>query len=147
MILNVSTEIKASPERVFEWSVNFEENFRKWHPENVKCTWIEGDPLKEGSVLYIEEYVQGSLHRIKFRITKVERARRIEFKYLFPLSLVTPSGSFIVEPKGDHCIFTATLSIRWGSLFSRVAPDRIEAIKDKMKGEEEAMKKILEKGP
>jgi uncharacterized protein YndB with AHSA1/START domain len=145
MILSVPVEIKASPEKIYTWSTNFEENFKKWHPYNVTCTWIEGEPMKVGSVLYIEEHVHGSLHKIRFRLTKIEPNRRIEFTYLFPLSLATPDGSFIIEPEGDHCIFTATLSIRFGSLFSRLFPDRIEDIRVKMKEEEEFMKKILEK--
>ncbi|MBU7047769.1 MAG: SRPBCC family protein [Theionarchaea archaeon] len=62
MILRVPVEIKASPEKIYAWCTNFEENFKKWHPHNVACTWIEGEPMKVGSVLYIEEHRTAGLN-------------------------------------------------------------------------------------
>jgi len=102
--------------------------------------------LEEGSVLYIEECLHGKLHKMKFLGTKVESNERIEYKLLFPTSIICPRGSFIVEPKGQSCIFTATLSFRFGTIFSRFAQPRVEALKKHMKEEGENLKRLLEMG-
>jgi len=55
-------------------------------------------------------------------------------------------GSFLIEPKGKSCLFTATLSFRLGWLFSTFAKGRVEAVKKHMKEEGKNLKKLLEKG-
>ena len=37
---------------------------------------------------------------MKFLGTKVDPNRRIEYKLLFPISIICPKGSFVIEPKG-----------------------------------------------
>ena len=37
-------------------------------------------PLREESVIYVEEYLHGKLHKLKLRITKIEPNSRIEYK-------------------------------------------------------------------
>lgn len=140
-----SIEIKTTPEKIFDWFVHLEENFRAWHPDHVKCCWLKGKPFEEGSILHVEEYLHGKLHKIKFRGTKVKPNKKIEYKLLFPTSIVCPKGSFIIEPKGKNCIFTATLSFRFGWLFSKLAKNRVEAVKKHMKEEGENLKRLLEK--
>lgn len=142
--LKDSIEIKTTPEKIFDFFVHFEENYLAWHPDHVKCRWLEEEPFEEGSILYYEEYIHGKLHKIKSKITKIEENKRIEFKNLFPMSILSPKGSFIIEPKGDSCIFTATLSFRFGWLFSKLAKNRVEAVKKHMKEEGENLKRLLE---
>jgi len=144
--LKDSIEIKTAPEKIFEWFIHFEENYHAWHPDHVDCRWLKGKPFEEDSILYVEEYLHGKLHRMKFLGTKVVPNRKIDFKLLFPMSIVCPRGSFIIEPKGKSCIFTATLSFRFAMLFSKLARDRVEAIKNHMKEEGENLKRLLEKG-
>ena len=143
IILKDSIEIKTTPEKIFDFFVHFEENYLAWHPDHVKSYWI-GKPAKEGSILYCEEYLHKKLHKMKFRITKVELNRKIKYKLSFPMSVICPKGSFVIEPKGDSCIFTATLSFRFGWLFSKLAKDRVEAVKKHMKEEGENLKRLLE---
>ena len=83
---------------------------------------------------------------MKFLGTRVEPNRKIEYKLLFPTSIICPQGSFVMEPKGESCIFTATLSFRLRWLFSIFAKGRVEAIHKHMKEEGENLKKLLEKG-
>lgn len=142
--LKDSIEIKTTPEKIFEWFLHFEENFHAWHPDHIECRWLKGKPFEEGSILYVEEYLHGKPHKMKFLGTKVEPNRKIEYKLLFPISIICPKGSFSIEPKGESCIFTATLSFRFGWLFSRFAKDRVEAIKKHMKEEGENLKRLLE---
>ena len=143
--LRDSIEIKTTPEIIFEFFVHFEENYHAWHPDHVKCCWLKGEPFEEGSILYVEEYLHGELHKMKFLGTKVEQNKKIEYKLLFPMSIICPKGSFLIEPKGENCIFTATLSYRFEWLFLRFAKDRVEAIKKHIREEGENLKRLLEK--
>lgn len=152
--LKHSVEIKATPERVFEWLVRCmkdKEAYQAWHPDHVDIRWIKGEPLRERSVVYAEEYLHGELHKLKFRIIKIVPNRLIEFKSLFPLSLLAPGNAFLMEPKGDNrCIFTATGSLRIPRrLFEKLHRkhrNKIESTEQHMKEEGENLKKALEKG-
>ena len=143
--LKDSIEIKTTPERIFDWFVHFEENYHAWHPDHIDSHWLKGKLSEQGSILYAGEYLHGKLHKFKFLIAKIEPNRKIEYKLLFPISIVCPKGSFIMEPKGESCIFTATLSFRFGWLFSRFAKNRVEDVKKHMKEEGESLKRLLEK--
>lgn len=144
MILQDSIEMRTTPEEIFEWITHFEENYRAWHPDHVTCRWIKGGPAQEGSVLYIEEYVHGELHKMTFRMTKIEPTR-IEYDVSFPLSVVCPRGSFHIHPKGKSCVFTATLTFRFGALLRILFEKRVDALRMHMKEEGENLKQLLEK--
>ncbi|MFX0151206.1 MAG: hypothetical protein ACFFAJ_10525 [Candidatus Hodarchaeota archaeon] len=88
--------------------------------------------------------MHGELHEIKFLTTKKESNRIIEYKLLFPVSIICPKGSFIIEPKDGSSIFTTTLSFRFSWLIQKFARRRIEAIAIHMKEEGENLRKILE---
>ena len=152
--LKDSIEIKATPDRVFEWLAQRfkdKESYQAWHPDHVDIRWIKGEPLQEGSILYAEEYLHGDLHKLKFRITKIVPNRVIEYRSLFPLSILAPGNTFLIEPKGgNRCIFTAMGSLRiprW--LFEKLHKKhkgKIEATEKHMKEEGENLKRALEKG-
>jgi uncharacterized protein YndB with AHSA1/START domain len=153
IILEDSIEVKASPEKVFQWltqRMKDKKSYRAWHPDHVDIRWIKSEPLKESSIVYAEEYLHGDLHKLKFRITKIVPNRLIEYRSLFPLSIIAPGNKFIIEPKGQNsCIFTATGSLRiprW--LFVRMHKKhahKIEATQQHMKEEGLNLKKALEK--
>jgi hypothetical protein len=88
--------------------------------------------------------LHGESHGMRFLTTQLEPNRKIEYKLLFPTSIICPGGSFIIEPRGESCIFTATLSFRMGWLFSTFAKDRVDAIKRHMREEGEGLKRISE---
>ena len=148
--LKDSIEIKATPEKVFEWLLQRfkdKEAYQAWHPDHVDVRWIKGEPLQEGSIVYAEEYLHGELHKLKFLITKVVPNKEIEYKPLFPLSIFAPGNTFLIEPKGrNSCIFTAISRFRAGPLFKKLAKNRIEATKQHIKEEGENLKRALEKG-
>ncbi|MGD2127068.1 MAG: SRPBCC family protein [Desulfobacteraceae bacterium] len=152
--LKDSIEIKATPERVFEWLVQrFKDkaSYQAWHPDHIDIRWIKGEPLQEGSVLYAEEYLHGDLHKLKFRITKIVPNSVIEYRPLFPMSILAPGNTFLMEPKGENsCIFTAMGSLRLPAwLFKRIHKkhkNKIEATEQHMKEEGENLKRALEKG-
>lgn len=145
-----SIEIKTTPGRIFNGLIKVfssQEYFKKWHKDHVKCYWVKGRPFEEGSILYVEEYYHGELHKMKFRSTLLEPNRKIEYKLLFPMSIICPKGSFTFEPKGKSCIFTATLNFRFGWLFSKFAKSNVEAMRKHMREEGENLKKLFEECP
>ena len=151
--LKDSIEVKASPEKVFEWLIQRlkdKASYQAWHPDHVDIRWIKGEPLEEGSVAYAKEYLHGYLHKLKFRIIKIIPNELIEYRFVFPLSLIATANKFLIEPKGpDSCMFTAmgTLRIpRW--LFVRLHKNhryKIEATEQHIKEEGENLKKAVEK--
>ena len=143
--LKDSIEINTTSDKIFNWLKNLDKHYKEWHPDHVK--WInETGSLEEGDIVYYEEYLHGNLHKVRSRITKVENNNRIEFENLFPVSIICPKGSFIIESRGKSCIFTATLSIRFYWLFSKLVQNRIEAIRKHVKQEGENLKRLLEIG-
>ena len=143
--LKDSIEIKTTHEKIFDWFVHFEKNYHSWHPDHVDSRWLKGKPFEVGSILYVEEYLHGKLHKFKFCNTKIEKNRKIEFKLSFPMSIICPKGSFIIEPKGEDCIFTATLSLRLATFFLTFAKSRVEAVNKHMQEEGENLKRLLER--
>jgi hypothetical protein len=143
--LKDSIEIKATPEKVFDWFLHFDKNYLEWHPDHVKANFITKNKMEVGAVLYTEEYLHGELHKLKFRCTKVEPGRSIEFKVLFPMSLICPKGSFLFEPNGNNCIFTAFLYFRMGKIMSKIAKKQVNGLKNHMREEGENLKKLFEK--
>lgn len=150
--LKDSIEVKASPEKVFEWlcqRMKDKASYQAWHPDHVDIRWIKGEPLQEGSIVYAEEYLHGDLHKLKFRITKNVPNREIQYRSLFPLLLLAPGNKFLIEPKGQNsCTFTAMGSLRiprW--LFVKLHKKhkyKIEATEQHMKEEGENLKRALE---
>lgn len=152
IFLSDTVEVEASAEEVFEWLVQRmrdKESYQAWHPDHVDIRWIKGEPLEEGSILSADEYLHGALHTLKFRIVRIMPNRRIEYRSLFPLSLLAPGNTFEIESEGEgRCTFTASGSLRlprW--LFENVSKrhrGKIEAVKKHMKEEGENLKKAVE---
>ena len=150
--LKDTVAVNSPAEQVFQWltqRMTDKGAYQAWHPDHVDIRWIKGRPLEEGSILYAEEHVHGRLHKLKFRITKVVPNRRIEYRSLFPLSLLAPGNTFLIEPTGEHsCTFTAMGSIRmprW--LFEKAHPKhkgKIDATERHIREEGQNLKKALE---
>jgi hypothetical protein len=152
-----SIEIRTTAEKAFEGLIKLfssQEDYKRWHKDHVQCQWLKGKSFEKGSILYVEEYLHGELHKMKFLCTQLEPNNKIEFKILFPMSFICPKGSFIIRPKGESCffteskgescIFTASLTFRFGGLFSKLVKSKVEAMKNHMKEEGENLKKIVE---
>ena len=150
--LKDTIEVNASAEKVYDWlcqRCKDKDSYRAWHPDHVDIRWIKGEPLQEGSIVYAEECLHGDLHKLKFRFIRIVPNRLIEYRILFPLSLIVPANKFIIEPKGENrCTFTATGSIRMPEwLFMKMHKKhglKIEATRQHMKEEGENLKKAVE---
>jgi hypothetical protein len=142
--LKDSIEIKTTPEKIEEWFKSLDKHYLEWHPGHVKFVKVTGG-MDEDDIFYFEEYLHGKLHKIRSKITKIEKNKRIEYKNLFPASIICPKGSFIIEPKGERCIFTATISLRFGWLISKLAKNRLETVRQHMVEEGQNLKEIIER--
>jgi len=142
-----SIGINAAPEHVFTWLTNLRsaKDYQVWHPDHTEWRWVKGKPFQEGSVVHCEEYLHGELHRLKFVCTNIVSNRLIDYRPLFPWSMVMLSSSFAIGPKGEGgAIFTATIKFRSFPFIERVLKSQLGAIRLHMKEEGENLKKILE---
>jgi hypothetical protein len=148
IILKDAVEIRASPEQIVEFFLNFKENFHAWHPDHVECHYLTPGPLKENSVIYVEEYLHGELHKLKLHITKIQPNSRIEYK-----TFLGTKGIFVIEPRDTDTLFTAEMHMGTqipllGKLIDRIMwvffSRRLEGLKQHMVEEGQNLKKILE---
>jgi len=151
-VLTDTIEIKTTPEKIFNFltSIVDDDSYRAWHKkDHVSLRYLQGEPWTEGSVVYAEEYIHGKLHKLKFKITKIEANKRIEYTPISRfLRLFFPKNEFIIEPKGESCLFIAsgTYRIGWiGKAFFKQAIEKgLSSVKQHMKEEGENLKAILE---
>lgn len=145
-ILKDSIEILVPPKIIFDWLINLPRNYLEWHPDHIKAEWLTpAENIKPGSVLYVEESLHGELHKLKFRLTKIIANNLIEFKISFPMSIISPGGSFIIKPIKGGSIFTATMKFRMGKLLLKFAKKQVEEFRIHMKEEGKNLKAILER--
>ena len=145
-----SIEIKTTPEKIWEFFINLEQNYKRWHPEDhILFRWTKGKPLEVDSTFYAEQLVRGKVVKFKGTFCEIIPNRKIVFKCAFPVSLVSPKFEWLIEPKGPNSVFTAVTYMRFGRLFQKLLKKHIEDSKkvhDKhVKTEGENLKKILEK--
>ncbi len=153
-VLKDSIEIKTSPEKIWEFFENLEQNYKAWHPEDhIIFKWTKGNPMEVGSTFYAEEYAMGEIKKFKGTIDEVIPNRKIVFKYSFPASLVSLGFEWRIEPKGSTSVFTAVNYVRAERImrilmkFSeyKTMETLVEVGKKHVKEEGENLKKILER--
>jgi hypothetical protein len=145
--LQDSITINQPPEVIYGWfKNNFVKDYKKWHPkDHILAKWLKGKGFEPGSVLYAEEYLGEHIEKLTFKLIKNIPDNLIEYKVLFPESIICSGGSFLIEPRGKGSRFTATLTFRFGFILSKFLSKRANALKRHMKEEGENLKKLLEK--
>jgi len=152
IVLTDSIEIKTTPEKIFNFLTGLvdDQTYRAWHPkDHVALRWLKGNPWEEGSVVYAEEYIHGKLHKLQFTVTKIVPNKEIEY---VPVSRFLrryfPKNVFVIDQKGESCLFIASGTYRVGWLartfFSKAVDKALSSVKRHMKEEGENLKKILE---
>lgn len=146
--LSDTIDIRVEPERVFDWFTNLPANYQAWHPDHVTCRFVTEGGLCVGAWLYAEEYLHGSLHRLRFRITRLVPPERADYRIAPGLT-----GSFIADPSPGGTRFTATLDfgVTWpvlGRLIDRAIlmlfGRKLDAVRRHMAEEGLNLKRILE---
>jgi hypothetical protein len=148
--LRDTIEIETSAEDVFDFFVHFRENFMAWHPDHVRCWYLQDGPLREGSVFFVQEYLHKRVMTLEFLVERLTPYSRIE--YAIPPMV---KGDFAIEERGSSVLFTAEI------LFGTEAPvlgglldgvlrafigRRLQALQQHMVEEGRNMKRILEQG-
>jgi hypothetical protein len=153
VILTDSIKINTTPEKIFSFlnGIVDDESYRAWHSQDhVRFRWLKGQPWTEGSVVYAEEYIHGKLHKLKFKITRIQPHERIEYTPASRfLRTFFPKNEFIIEQQGEFCLFTATGTYRLGwigkTFFKKTIDKSLSSVKKHMQEEGENLKRILEK--
>jgi uncharacterized protein YndB with AHSA1/START domain len=152
VFLTDSIVIRTTPEKIFEFLSNLvdDASYRAWHTDDhVTMRWTKGSPWQEGSVVYVEEYIDGELQNLTFIVTKVVPNREIEY---VPVSRFrrryAPKYTFSVEPKDTSSVFTTAVHVRVPLLPRLLAKKKVEgglsSVRKHMQEEGENLKKILE---
>ena len=152
IVIKDSIEINTTAETIFKFLTGIvdDESYRAWHQEDhVSFRWLKGKPWAEGSVLYAEEYLHGKLHKLKFKIIKIDPGRRIEYAPTSRfLRKYFPKNEFIIEQKEKSCLFTASGTCRVGKLgkifFKKKIENGLSSVRKHMREEGENLKIILE---
>ncbi|MDS0297910.1 SRPBCC family protein [Halogeometricum sp. S1BR25-6] len=145
MILEETTEVKASPGDVYRFFESMEENYPRWHPDHVTFLWIDGESLKAGEKAYFEETIAGKRQRKTVRFTRVESDRYIEFEPTSLLiGLLVPHISFTIVPRPDGCEITQRIKVRTGPIGAWLNRGEFDAVRKHMREEGENLKRIFE---
>jgi hypothetical protein len=103
--LRDTAEIDAPPEQIFEFFLHFRENYLAWHPDHVDCRYLTDGPLGEGSIVYVEEYLHGKLHKLELHVTQIVPYSHIEYTF------AGGDGAFRISPCEAGGRFTAELGL------------------------------------
>jgi len=112
------TEIKTTPEKIWEFFYKIEDNYKTWHPEcHNYWRWIKGNPLEIGSKMDSEETIGGHKSQIKCTVIESVENQKIAMKTVFPLSFMCPKMEWIFEPSGENTLFIARTHYKFGRIF------------------------------
>jgi hypothetical protein len=147
--LTDSILIHVPPERVWAFLDDLPARYREWHEDHLTCRFEQGKRLEVGTVLYVEERLHGSVHRLRLRATEVVPDRLMRYRnHGF-------TGAFLLEPTNGGTRFTAEL--RFGIttpvigslldvLLRAVLGHRLAAFQSHMREEGENLRRLLESG-
>jgi hypothetical protein len=149
MTLRHSIELKAAPEKIWDFLVNVDKNYKAWNSEDhVLFIWTKGKPWEKGSTLYSEQYMGGQLVKYKGWITESIPGKKTAFKFAFPISIMNPANEMIITDKGKYSVFTGVTYLKFNKvfriLFSRQIEEMVAGIEKHTEVENENMKRLLE---
>ncbi|UCG83474.1 MAG: hypothetical protein JSW38_01240 [Dehalococcoidia bacterium] len=141
VVLKDTVEINTTPDRVWEFWVNMDKNYRSWHPQDhVLFRWTRGKPMEEGSKKYAEETVGGKLLKLKVVCMDVVPKRKFTLALPFPQSLFA-RYEYLIEPRGAKTAFTY---LKYPGFARRGIESAADVGKKHVKEEGENLKTILE---
>ncbi len=143
-VLRDSIHVDAPPDAVWTWLTGLSDHYTEWHPDHVSAEWVEGEPNRVGSVLEAVEYLAGRREVLRFEITDVIPAHRMEYRILGAHGLVLPGGSFEINAENGGARFIATIRARLGGLSEKVLSRRVDALRTHMREEGQNLKQLVE---
>jgi hypothetical protein len=139
--------IDSTPDKVYNKIVFFfqnSDNYKTWHKDHISCYWKKGMDFSPGSILIAREYLHGIAFKLAFKIIS-KKPDRLDYKLLFPFSLICPGGSFQFIQKGTGTEFVAKLNLRPGSILLILFKGYIDSLRSHIKEEGISLKEITEK--
>ena len=139
--------IDCNPNKVYNTLVFFfqnSENYKLWHKDHISCYWKKGQDFSPGSVLIAQEYLHGTAHKLGFKIINNKPGISLDYKVLFPFSIICSEGSFQMIPKGTSTEFVAKLNFKFGFILQKFFKKHIDSLKLHVKEEGIAIKEIIE---
>ena len=144
VVLKDTVEINTTPDRIWEFWVNMDKNYRSWHPQDhILFRWTRGKPMEQGSRIYAEETVGGKLLKLKVTCMNVVPKRKFALALPFPQSLFA-KYEYLIEPRGAETVFTAFTYLKYPGFARRRIESAVEVGKKHVKEEGENLKRILE---
>jgi len=145
MLLQDTTAVAASPERVFAFFEHMDRHYLAWHPDHVRFEWRRGRGVQPGNVFYFEETIAGKLLKKEVRFTRVLPARELHFAPTFWLMrLFLPRMSFLIQPSAQGCTVVAEVVLRMGPVAQWLHRRELAAVRAHMRLEGVNLKKIVE---
>lgn len=145
MIEKIVLEINASPEKVFQFLVDYDKHYTEISKDHIERVVDIKDPdLEHPNVsFYFRQIspISGKEQKVRGRVTRVEMNKYIGTKFLFPTSLFLTSVEEILEPMGDGCLLTTNMHFTFIAGFAK---DSRSKVVQHIKGELEEMKEIIE---
>lgn len=144
-----TTEIKTTPEKIWEFFYAIENNYKIWHPEcHNYWHWLKGNPLEIGSKIDSEETIGGHKSKIKATVIASVKNKEIALKPVFPLSFMCPKLEWVFEPSGENTLFIARTHYKFGRIFlafkKKTVDEIISLTREHMDEEGDNLKRILE---
>jgi uncharacterized protein YndB with AHSA1/START domain len=143
-------DIKTSPEDIWNFLININENYSKWHPkDHILFQWTKGLPFEKGSSFYAEQYMMGEKVKYNGKISESIPEKKITMTFSFPLSLITEKIEMIIENKGTFSTFKHITYMKFKflsrTIFKKQNIKMLNDMDSHIKTEGENMKNILEK--
>ena len=137
--------MEASPEEVYRFFEEMEENYERWHPNHITFRWTEKGWLQQGAEAYFEERIAGKLQKKTVKFVEVTPEQYIEFKPTsFLVGLLMPHISFMIDARPEGCELTQRIEVRTGPIGARLNKREFDAVQTHMREEGENLKGILE---
>jgi hypothetical protein len=145
MIEKIVLEIKAPPEKVFQFLGDYDKHYTevsKGHIERVVN--VKNPDLEHLDVSFYFRQISpitGREQKIRGRVTRVEMNRYIGTRFLFPVSLFLPRVENILEPKEENCLLITNLHF---TLLAELAKKSKQKVVEHITEELEETKNALE---
>lgn len=110
LILKDTVELRAQPNEVYDWFQNLPANYRDWHSDHVSCRYIKGNQFDSGSVLYVEEYLHGRLHKLRIKLMSIEPGKGFQYRIAPGLR-----GAIRCTPISSGTMLEAMICIGWNA--------------------------------
>ncbi len=149
-VIESSIEIKTTPDKIWDFFFNLENNYKEWFPEEHHFfRWTKGEPLIIDSKFDSLEIVDGHKTRLKGKCIEALKNKEIAFRPAFPASIMCTKLEWIFEPKRETTTFISKTYYKFGKIFltlkNGTAKEIMEITKKHMDTEGQNLKKILEK--